>query len=135
MNYLKIKSSLLSSILTLFLCFPWIQGDSLKEIAQPYLGVYECTQAQLNDTDFLNRFSYIDLELKTENQFVLYYCEKNGERKQEEGKYRYDAEKQTLTLIGGTGGFFKREFPFKEGILTINVRFGEQTLFLKFEQK
>ncbi len=132
---IKIKSSLLSGILSLFLCFPWVQGDSLKEITQPYLGVYECTQAQLNDTDCLSRFSYIDLELKTNDEFVLYYCEKNGERKQEEGKYHYDTVKQTLTLMGGAGGFFKREFPFKEGVLTIHVRFGEQTLFLKFEQK
>ena len=131
----RIKSSILSGILTLFLSVSLFGKSSLKEITKPYLGVYECTQAQLNNVDCLDRFSYINLELKSDNEFTLYYCEKNGEGKQESGKYQYDANKQKLTLTGGVGGFFKREFPLKEGILTITIPLGEKTLSFKFEQK
>lgn len=132
---MKLKSSLLAGIVTLLLLFPNFRTGSLTDITKPHLGVYECTEAKLGDADYLDRFSYIHLELKTENEFVLHYCQKSGEKRQESGKYSYDREKEKLTLIGGENGFFKREFPLKEGILTISVRIGEQTLSLKFEQK
>ena len=135
MKNIKLKSSLVSALISLLFLFPSFRTGSLKDITKPYLGVYECTEARLNDTDYLDKFSYIYLELKAEEEFVLHYCENGGEKKQETGKYVYDREKETLTLIGGAGGFFKREFPLKDGVLTINVRVGEQTLVLQFERK
>ena len=135
MKTIQLKSSFFAGIATLLLLFPNFRIGSLKDVTKPYLGVYECVEAKLNDTDYLARFSYINLELKAEDEFVLYYCQKDGEKKQETGKYSYDRERGIITLIGDTGGFFKREFPLKEGVLTINVRIGEQTLSLKFEQK
>ena len=135
MKRTTLKSSLLAGLISLLWLFPSLRESSLTDITKPHLGVYECTEATLNDNDYLGRFSYIHLELKTEEDFILYYKEKEGEKKQETGKYSYDREKETLTLIGGANGFFKREFPLKEGILTISVRIGEQNLSLKFEQK
>ena len=131
---MKIRSAILSGLLALFFCFPIGKGASLKEVTKPYLGVYECTQATYGELDCLTQFSYISIELKEDDSFLLRYKEKNGERKEEEGKYLYDREKETITLLGEKG-FFKREFPLKEGILTITLRIGESTLLLKFEQK
>lgn len=135
MKNIRLKSSLASALASLLFLFPSLRTGSLKDITKPHLGVYECTEARLNDTDYLEKFSYIHLELKTEEEFLLYYCEDGGEKRQEAGKYVYDREKETLTLIGGAGVFFKREFPLKDGVLTINIRVGEQTLALKFERK
>lgn len=135
MKTIRLRSSLLAGLIFLLFFFPNFRLGSIDEITKPHLGVYECTEAKLNDNDLLDRFSYIHLELKTAEDFILYYQEKEGSKKQETGKYEYDREKGSLTLIGGVGGFFKREFPLKEGVLTISVRIGEQTLSLKFEQK
>ena len=130
-----LKSSLLAGLISLLFLFPSLRESTLTDITMPHLGIYECTEAKLGDNDYLDRFSYIHLELKTGEDFVLYYQEKSGEKKQETGKYSYDREKGTLTLIGGANSFFKREFPLKEGVLTIAVRIGEQNLSLTFEQK
>ena len=130
-----LKSSLLAGLISLLWLFPSLRESSLTDITKPHLGIYECTEAKLGENDYLDRFSYIHLELKTGEDFVLYYQEKSGEKKQEMGNYSYDREKGTLMLIGGANGCFKREFPLKEGILTIAVRIGEQNLSLTFEQK
>ena len=135
MNGIRLKSSFFASLLSLLFFIPYFRLGTLPEITKPYLGTYECTQAKLNDVDYLDRFSYIQLELKEKGEFVLYYREKNGEKKQEKGKYLYDEEKQSVRFIGGVGGCFKREFPLKEGILTVHIRIGEKNLLLTFKQK
>ena len=135
MKMIKIKSSLFCGFATLVMLFPHWKMGSLTEIAQPYLGVYECVEARWNETELLGRFEYLHLELKKDGEFVLHYQEKSGERKEERGKYEYDNEKEILTMIGGGGGCFKREFPLKEGVLLITLQMGDQMLSLKFEQK
>lgn len=109
------------------------EACSLKEITNPHLGIYECKQAELSGKDYLEYFDYIHLELKPEGEFLLHYREKDGESKEETGKYEYDRETGTLTILGK--GTFQREFSLKEGILTISVPLGAQTLTLTFEQK
>ncbi len=131
----KIQSSLLCGLVTLMTLFPNVKAHSLKEITKPHLGIYECTEANLGGKDYLDLFSYIHLELKTDGEFVIYYAEKNGEKKWKTGKYEYDRERKTLTLLGKKGSSFTREFPLDSGVLTISVRIGEQTLTLTFEQK
>ena len=134
MKEIRLKSSLLAGLMALAF-FPNFRKGELKDVAKPYLGIYECTEAKFNEEDYLNRFSYIHLELKSDETFLLHYCEKGGKKRTEQGKYTYDREKGTVTLQGGVGSFLKREFPLREGILTVVIPFGEQTLGLKFEQK
>ncbi len=124
---------MLCGLMTLTILFSGCGTCSLKDIANPHLGIYECTQASLSDKDYLAYFDYIHLELKSEGEFILHYQEKDGESKEETGKYEYDRETGTLTILGK--GTFQREFSLKEGILTISVPIGEQTLTLTFEQK
>lgn len=135
MKGIKLRSTLFAGAAALLALFPNVKKSSLKDIAKPHLGVYECTDARLNDKDYLDYFSSITLELKTGDEFVLYYTEKGGKQKTETGKYLYDREDGTVTLIGGVGGFFKREFPLKEGVLTIDLRVGVQKLSMRFEHK
>ena len=127
----KVKSSLLAGVVTLLLaCSCGGKGD-LKEISKPYLGVYECTEVRVGEKEFLDRFSKLDLELK-DGGFILYYCEKDGKPQTQTGRYEYDKESETLTLLGGG---VKRAFPLQGGVLTAVIPIGGQTIHLKFEQK
>ena len=128
----KLKSSFLSGLTALlFTCSCGAKG-TLKDIANPHLGVYTCTEARVGDKGYLDRFSRLDLELKEDGECILYYCEKEGIPQTKTGRYRYDSEKGTLTLLGGG---IEREFPFEEGILSVTIPIGGRLIVLKFEQK
>ena len=128
----KLKSSFAAGVTALlFSLTGWAQGE-LKDITKPHLGMYECTEARMGDREYLDRFSYIHLELKSDESFTLYYCEKGGEKRVKEGRYQYDKARGVITL---TGGGMKREFPLAEGVLTMAIPIGGYTIQLKFEQK
>ncbi len=135
MKTTKLKSSLIAGLSALLLLFPNFKKGSLTEISKPYLGVYECQQAKLGEEEYLDKFSYIQLELFPKGKYVLRYAEKDGEKQEVKGKYRYDEKKEILTLYLTQGGVFKRDFPLEKGKLTATVPLGNKTLFLQFEQK
>ncbi len=127
----KLKSSILVGALSLLLLLSPSKGE-LSDITKPYLGVYECTQATLGEKDCLERFSYVRLQLKDEENYVLSYQEKKGKRKQIQGKYSYDKQRGVVTLKDERG-VFKREFPLQEGRLTVSLPIGGKMLVLQFE--
>ena len=129
---IKLRSSIAASVAALLFTFVGGLKGGLKDIAKPHLGMYECTEARMGDREYLDRFTYIHLELKADETFVLYYCEKDGKKRTQEGRYRYDKEKGAVTLIGGG---IEREFPLSEGVLLITFPLGGYTVRLKFEQK
>ena len=128
------KSFILAGILSLMTLFPNVKDSTLNDIAKPYLGEYECKIAQIGSTDCLEQFSYIRLELKDEENFILHYKEKDGKKKQQAGKYVYDKEKGVLRFIDKKE-LMKRECTLKDGVLTISMPIGEKNLILQFEQK
>ena len=128
------KSFILAGLLSLTCLFPDIKDSTLKDITKPYIGQYECKSAQLGKKDCLENFSYIRLELKDEENFILYYKEKEGKEKEIEGKYVYDKNKSVLIFSDKKGGF-KREFPLNKGMLTVSLPLGDKILILKLEQK
>ena len=128
----RLKSSLAAGIAALCMACSALPKTGLKDITKPHLGVYECTEARVGDKECLDRFSYIHLELKADNHFVLYYCEKDGEKHVQKGRYRYDKGKGVVTLLGGG---IRREFPLSEGVMMVTIPLGEQIIQLKFEQK
>ena len=81
MKKVKLHSSLLVGAVSLLLAFPGLPKGDLTDIAKPYLGVYECVEANLGEKDLLCGFDGITLELKDKGEFVLYYKEK-GENHQ-----------------------------------------------------
>ncbi len=129
-----VRAPLVTGLAALLLAIPTWKKDGLKDITQPYLGEYECVEAKLNSTDYLERFSSLTLELRPNGAFVLHYREKGGKQKKVRGNYRYDAEKETLTLTAAKGAF-QREFPLKQGELTVALPVRDKILLLKFSQK
>ena len=119
----------------LLFAFPTTSKGELTDIAKPYLGIYDCTQAQLGDDDLLARFDDVKLELKDKGEYVLYFKEKGGKTKKVKGKYHYEKESETITLHVRDRRVFRRAFPLKKGVLTVCVPYGDKTLRLKFEQK
>jgi hypothetical protein len=135
MKMVKIKTSLLSTIATLLLLFSGIKDSKLTQITKPYLGEYECKEARFGAEDYLDRFSFITLELKADDTFLLSYCEKNGKKREIQGKYTYDDKMQEITLFLNENEELKRTFPLKKGQLYITAQIGKQLLFLQFKQK
>lgn len=128
----KLRCALSAGVAALLLSLSNAGKGDLKEITKPYLGVYECTEARFGERDCLERFSYIKLELKADETFLLHFCEQGGKKQMQEGRYHYDHTRGVLRLEGGG---MKREFPLEKGILTVVIPFGERTIGLKFEQK
>lgn len=130
-----LKSSLLAALAALSFSFSSLKQGSLTDITKPYLGEYECKSATLGDTEYIDDFSYIRLELDADGTFTLFYCPKEGKKRSETGKYVYDKEKKTLGLSLGENGEFRREFPLKDGAFQITLPLGGKILCLRFEQK
>ncbi len=130
----KLKTSLVAGLTTLLFLSPTWQDTTLKDIAKPYLGAYECTQAHLGSHDCLDRFTEIRLELKDEENYLLYYKEKRGKRKTVEGKYRYDKQAQAFFIQDEKTGI-ERSFPLVDGKLTVSFPVGGKTMVLQFERK
>ena len=89
MKTIKLKSSILVMLAALLFSFPWwntVKTQPLTDINKAYLGTYECKLAQLNEKNLLEDFSYINLELKMEKEYVLYAKTKNGKEKRVEGE-------------------------------------------------
>ena len=134
MKRMVLKSSILAGLFSLLLLLPNFWKGDLKDITKPYLGVYECKEATLNGKDFLDKYEYIHLELKTDENFVVHLCEKGRKSKEVSGKYVYDREKGEF-CISGAGNVFKRKFTLQEGVLQVYLQIGKRNLSLKFEQK
>ena len=137
MKTIKLKSSILASFISLLLLFPWMgawKTSTLKDITKPYLGVYECREARLDDTDYLQSFDYIRLELKNKNRFLLSYKAKGEKGQEEKGRYAYDKENKTIAFQADAMPFIKRQFPLKDGELLITASLGDKTLHMRFIQ-
>ena len=128
----RIKSPILAGIVALLSILPNSIKGELKEIVQPHLGVYECTEVRYGSQDLLGFFEKMDLELRADETFVLHYRKKGEKAKTETGRYQYDRENGSITLLGGP---IQREFPLQKGVLNMTITIGGETFTLKFEQK
>ena len=127
-----IRSPLLAGIVALLAILPNASKGELKDVTKPHLGFYECTEAKLDGRDVLSHLEKMDLELRADETFVLHYCRKGKKAQTEEGRYHYDREKGVVTLIGD---MMQREFPLKQGVLSVTITVGKDTFVLKFQQK
>ena len=131
-----LKSSILAGLLSLFLaCSTFCTGE-ISDITKPYLGEYECKSATYGQRDILEDFSYIVLDLKKDETFVLRYADKKGLLKGEQtGTYVYDKEKEKISLQIDGKSDWKREFPIQKGELVISLPIGGKTFTTTFQQK
>ena len=97
--------------------------------------MYECQSATLGETDYLQEFAYIKLELLGDGVFHLYYKTKDGKRGKQSGTYVYEKEKKSITFSLGENQEMKRSFPFEKGEITLSLPIGFQQLNMKFERK
>lgn len=107
----------------------------LKEIAKPYLGGYECTDARLGGRDLAERFDELRLELEKNGTYRL-ICAKEGERKTvRTGNYRYDEKENAVVLYAEyKGKTRKKSFPLKNGAIEIKATVNRKLLYLRFEK-
>ena len=59
----------MAGLLSLMALFPNASKSTISDIVKPYLGEYECKSAQLGEKNCLERFAYIRLEFKDEENF------------------------------------------------------------------
>ena len=128
---MKIKSSIVVGLATLCTLFTPIKSQ-LKDIAQPHLGYYTCQKATLSGRSIQDKFRYIRLELKKDGTFVLAYQKNKGKPVEEQGRYEYNEEKQTLRILSDKG--FDREFPMQKGIIYAQIKVGLSNLIMEFKQ-
>ncbi|MBR2646423.1 MAG: hypothetical protein IKD47_02565 [Clostridia bacterium] len=130
-----VKSSILAGLMGLLLCFSGLKDSKLTDITRPYLGEYQCERATYGSKDYLDTYTDIRLELKSDNTFVLTALDKTNKKKTIKGKYSYDEKKQTLTMRWGKGGFIRRKIPLNGGELCLTIQIGNKTLVMNFIQK
>ncbi len=123
----------MASLAGLLLLLP-ATDDSIKHIAKPYLGEYECKQATLGSDDCLDNVKTFELELLDDGKFRILYQEEGGKRQEFTGKYVYDDKKKTITFVGANGRF-KREFPLRKGVLTVSLPMQGKLLVVQFQHK
>ena len=133
MKIIRLKTSFLSVIATLFLCCPSLTSSTLPDITKPYLGEYECQIATLGTTDYTDYFQDIRLELKSDETFILRYKTLDGRRGEENGTYKYDKNTQTVCLSSPKG--IKHCCPLKKGVLSLSLPIGDKLLNVQFKQR
>lgn len=135
MKKVTIKSVICAGIFALALAGSCCANTTLKDIAKPHTGEYECKSVLLGERDLLSSFEYIQLELKNDNTFTLRYKTKLGKTGEEKGTYTYDADKQTLSITQGEKGELKREIPIVKGKIFLSIPIGNRQFSVEFEKK
>lgn len=106
-------------------------GESLKDLAKTYAGVYECKEMKYGDKDLSDYIKSVTLELKEDGTYKANLEMKNGEKKSAGGKY--EATKDKIVLIyQEKNGESRREFSRAEGKITVSVAMHGRLLYLVF---
>lgn len=109
--------------------------SSLKDLTDPYIARYECTQATLGGDDLLENFDYIRITLLDEKEMELSFKQKGEKPRAKTFKYSYDKESGELYAEEGVLGFKAKEpAVIKDGAFTISFPLGSRQLILKFEE-
>lgn len=128
----KLKISVLIPILTLALNALALTG--LKDLSRPYLGTYECKYARLGEADLLEELDYITFSLLPSNIFKIEFRDKNGVKGLYRGHYTFSEKDKTITINENIfGKRVTKTFSAEHGAIEVNLKFGDEALFIKFE--
>ena len=110
--------------------------DSLKEIAKPYLGVYECEWLYFGGDNKKDAFEYLRIELKSKGELLVSYKLKKGEKGEVPLSYEYDFKEKTLRVFGQWQLLkIDRKFPLKNGELSVVMNLFGKLVNVKFSRK
>lgn len=108
----------------------------IRDVARPYLGVYECEELYFGEENKKDRFDYVRIELLPEGEMKLFYKEKEGRKRTLEARYSYDTKTDTLTVYADVAGEEKKkQFSVEKGKIDVSVRYGGKMLMMKFVRK
>lgn len=111
-------------------------NDSLKEIAKPYLGTYECEWLYYGGVDRKEIFDYLRVELKTKGELLITYKTKRGERTEVPLSYEYDFDEKTLRVTGQWQLLkIDRKFPLDKGEINVVTNLLGKLVNVKFSRK
>ena len=128
-----IKSSVVAGLAAFAILPASWKKQSLPDLSKPYLGVYKCAEATLDDEDLSRYCKDISIDLKDKNCYILRYQVKGGKAQKVQGEYQYDTQKEEITLTFDGGK--KRSFPLKNGQLRVFILLGDKALKINFQQK
>lgn len=127
----KIRSAALVGLCALSMALPQ-EKQGIKDIVNPYLGVYACTRATLEGRSILSSAERLRIELKKDGVYTLFYQGVDGKRVQRTGTYAYDAKKKEIYVVEKGGSSKKQAFTLCNGRLDMQVQIGEKLLCLTF---
>lgn len=131
---LIITAFLLCLLLTAFPACEIDTTSSIKTITSPYITQYECVEARLGDSDFLENFDYIRITLLDKKQLKVSYKPIDGKQNSFITEYNFNPETHELTAETGILGIKQTEkIIIENGKFTITKKLGLQQLILKFE--
>ena len=108
-------------------------NDSLKEIAKPYLGVYDCKWLYYGSEDKKDVFEYLRVELKTKGELLVSYKLKNGEGGKVPLSYEYDFDEKILRVTGQWLLLkIDKKFPLTNGEITVVMNLFGKLVNVKF---
>lgn len=108
-------------------------NDSLKEIAKPYLGVYDCKWLYYGSEDKKDIFEYLRVELKSKGELLVSYKLKNGESGKVPLSYEYDFDEKILRVTGQWLLLkIDKKFPLENGEITVVMNLFGKLVNVKF---
>ncbi len=130
----KLKISLIAPFL--LLAFNLNSMSTLQDIVKPYVGVYECKIMSFGEEDILQKFNFVNLELKCDNKYLLKYEDAHSLKGEYSGDYSYDTRSNILTFSeNAENRRYNKSVQVKNGEFDVKINCGGKLLFVKFQLK
>lgn len=106
----------------------------LKDVSRPYLGTYECKYVMLGDKNLLDDMDYINFALLPKNIFKIEFRDKKGVKGLYRGHYTFSEKDGEITINENIfGKRVSKTFSAENGVIQVNLIFGDSPLSIKFE--
>lgn len=108
--------------------------SGLKDFTKSFCGTYECKKAVLGETNLLDDFEYIRLELKTDGSACFYYKPFGGKKVEKEGEYKLTEEENEIMLcFTALGKRYCKKIKTSGGEIDIVQNYGNRQMLIIFE--
>jgi hypothetical protein len=122
--------------LLLFCAFKIDPHSSLKDLTHPYINTYECTYAQLGETNLLENYEYFKITFLDDKTLEVSFKKKGEKRHAYETPYTIDESTGAFTAEIGILGFkFRQTTTIKDGKFTLSMPILTKQLVMQFAVK